>query len=123
MNLSRFLMNAVSRPFVSRSSTTALSGNASTSRLGGVVVPTGAFTITVAFGAKVVPGTLPVTVYVPGFNTSLLSAGDGQITPTSGPFALSRYTAGTVNGNRGSVPTIVSTVTSGTPDSLAASGD
>ena len=61
-NLSRFLMNGVSRPFVSRSSTTSLSANGSARRLGGVMVPTGTLTITVAFGAKGVPGTLPVTV-------------------------------------------------------------
>ena len=94
MNLSRFLMNAVSRPFVSRSSTTSLSEKASTRRLGGVIVPTGTLTMTVAFGSKVVPGTLPVTEYVPGSRTSLLSVGDGQITRTSGPLALSAYTAG-----------------------------
>ena len=83
-------MNGVSRPFVSRSSTTSLSANGSTRRFGGVSVPTGALTITVAFGANDVPGTLPVTVYVPGFITSLLSAGAGQITRTFGPRLLSR---------------------------------
>ena len=83
-------MNGVSRPFVSRSSTTSLSANGSTRRLGGVIVPTGTLTITVAFGSNGVPGTLPVTVYVPGFITSLLSVGDGQITRTSGPRRCSR---------------------------------
>ena len=123
MNLSRFLMKGVSRPLVSRSSTTWLSGNASTRRLGGVNVPTGTLTMTVAFGSKAVPGTLPVTVYVPGFITSALSVGDGQITRTSRPFALPRRTADTVDGRRGSVPTVVSTVMSGTCDTDDASGD
>jgi hypothetical protein len=83
-------MKGVSRPWLSRSNTTSLSANGSASRLGGVVVPTGTLTITVAFGAKVVPGTVPVTAYVPGFKTSLLSLGDGQITRTVGPRRLSR---------------------------------
>jgi hypothetical protein len=61
MNLSRFLMKAVSRPLVSGSSTTWLSGKASARRLGGVVVPTGTLTITVALGSNGVPGTFPVT--------------------------------------------------------------
>src|SRR5215212_4554693 len=112
MNLSRFLMKGVSRPLLSRSSTTSLSANASTRRLGGVIVPTGTLTITVAFGAKDVPGILPVTVYLPGRATSLLSVGDGHSTRTSGPLVLSRYTAGTVYGSRGKLPTIVWTVTS-----------
>ena len=62
MNLSRFLMNGVSRPRVSRSSVTSLRGNASASRLGGVAVLTAILTMTVAFGSNGVPGTLPVTV-------------------------------------------------------------
>src|SRR5687768_10061499 len=84
MNLSRFLMNAVSRFFASRSRRTWLRGNASARRDGGVVVPTGTLTITVAFGSNGVPGTLPVTEYEPGARTSLLSVGEGQITRTSG---------------------------------------
>src|SRR5688500_1515997 len=105
-------MNGVSRPCVSLSSVTWLSGNASASRLGGVRVPTGTLMMTVAFGSNGVPGTLPVTVYVPGAFTALLSVGDGQITRTAspvmppGPMPL-RYTAGTVDGSRGSVPTMV----------------
>ena len=54
-------MNGVSRPLVSRSSTTSLREKASTRRLGGVIVPTGTLTITVAFGSNAVPGTFPVT--------------------------------------------------------------
>src|SRR5690606_2070726 len=123
MNLSRLRMNGVSRPCVLRSSTTWLSANASASRLGGVSVPTGTLTITVAFGANDVPGTLPVTTYEPGLTTWLLSVGAGQITRTSGPACLSRYVAGTVNGNRGSIPTVVCTVMSGTLWSLEANGD
>jgi len=44
-----------------------------------------AVTVTVAEGWNAVPGTLPVTVYVPGFTTWLLSFGAGQITGTLGP--------------------------------------
>src|SRR5215218_4890770 len=94
------------------------------------MVPTGTFTITVAFGSNGVPGTLPVTEYEPGAVTSLLSAGAGQITRTagrrpapSGVEGLSRYTAGIAYGRCGSVPTVVSTVISGTCDSHDASGD
>ncbi len=123
MNLSRFLMNGVSRPSVSRSSVTSLREKASARRLGGVIVRTAIFTITVAFGSNRVPGTLPVTVYEPGARTWLLSVGDGQITRTSAPFALSRYVAGIVYGRCGSVPTVVSTLMSGTFASRDASGD
>ena len=61
---------------------------------------------------------------MPGFTTSLLSVGAGQITRTSGPLRVAAVdTAGTVAGSRGSMPTIVSTVMSGTCDSRDASGD
>src|SRR5690348_9689060 len=122
MNLSRFFMNGVSFPFVSGSSETCDSVNASTRRFGGVTTPTGTLMMTVAFGVNDVPGIRPVTSYEPGFATALLSVGDGQITRTSGPGFPSRYTAGTSIGSRGIVPTTVSTVTSGTWVICEASG-
>ena len=60
MNLSRFRMNGVARPFGPGRATTWLRGNGSRSRFGGVMTPTGALTMTVAFGVKDVPGTRPV---------------------------------------------------------------
>src|SRR5688500_859872 len=68
--------------------------------------------MTVAFGVSGVPGTLPITVYEPGAFTSLWSAGAGQITRTSP----------TIAGSRGSIPTVVSTVMSGTRVSRDANG-
>ena len=62
MNLSRFLMNGVSRPCVSWFRTTRPSAKGSTVRAGaGAALPAG-LTVTVAFGSNAVPGTLPVTV-------------------------------------------------------------
>ena len=62
MNLSRFLMNGVSRPWVSWFRTTRPSAKGSTVRTGaGAAWPAG-LTVTVAFGSNAVPGTLPVTV-------------------------------------------------------------
>ena len=62
MNLSRFLMKSVSRPLASRSSDTWFKGKGSARRLGGVNVPTGAFTTTVAVTATCVPAIRPVTL-------------------------------------------------------------
>src|SRR5688500_350127 len=118
MNLSRFFVNGVSRPWLSLSRTTWLSGHASARREGGVVVPTGALTMTMALGTSDVPGTCPVTVYVPGAFTAVLSSGAGHTTRTSPAPA-----ATTVGGSLGSMPTIVSTVTSGTCDTRDAKGD
>src|SRR5215213_3928819 len=114
MNLSRLRMNGVARPLVSGSSTTWLSGNGSTSRLGGVMITTGTLTTTIAFGVNEVPGTRPMTWYEPGFSTCVLSVGAGQITRTGGPDRRPRYTPGTLTGSRGIIPTPVSTVMSGT---------
>src|SRR5690606_32720331 len=119
-------MKGVSRPCVSRSRRTSPSGNASTSRSGGVVVPTGTLTTTVAAGAKNVPGTRPVTLYEPGALTALLSVGAGQMTGTSVRSASgvpSLKLARTVEGRRGSMPTVVSTVMDGTSAITAAKGD
>ena len=80
-------MACVSRPFVSFSSTTRPRGNASTVRAGTGPDFAAALTVTVAFGSNAVPGTRPVTVYVPAFATWLLSFGAGQITRTFGPAA------------------------------------
>ena len=61
MNLSRFLMKGVSRPFVSWFRTTRPSANGSRVRAGaGEALPAG-LTVIVAFGSNEVPGTLPVT--------------------------------------------------------------
>ena len=62
MNLSRFLMNCVSRPFVSWVRTTRPRGNGSTVRAGAAAGLAAGVTVTVAFGWNVVPGTVPVTV-------------------------------------------------------------
>src|SRR3982751_101410 len=116
-------MNCVSRPLLSGSSCTWLSGNDSTRRFGGVITPTGALTMTVAFGANDVPGIRPVTSYEPGFSTALLSVGAGQMTRTSWRDASPRNTAEMVAVSRGIIPTTVSTEIAGTSEIRDAIGD
>src|SRR5688500_4488127 len=115
-------MNGVSRPCESRSSRTWLSGNASTRRSGGAVARAGALTTTVALAWRMVPGTRPATVYVPGLSTAELSVGEGQITRTSRA-TPPEYVAGTNAGRRGRMPAAVSTVMVDTFRSVAANGD
>src|SRR6476646_9615565 len=108
-------MNWLSWPLASWFKTTWPSLNASSVRRGAGPATASADTVTVALGVKLVPATLPVSVYVPAFDTSVLSLGDGQITRTSGPLAPLAYVPGIVIGSLGSWPTLVVAVISGTP--------
>jgi hypothetical protein len=73
-------------------------------------------------GMYAVPGTFPITVYLPSLSAWLLSLGDGQTTRTSGPFGLLRHMAEIVYGSRGSWPTVVSALISGTASNGIAIG-